>query len=147
MAFTHNGKFKLPGYESIFDMSGTIGGVEYFTWAEALHYEGTGYFRRPESKEIVDNILRHAKHLGRFREHLGHPLIITSWYRDPVTNKRVGGASKSMHVQGLASDLYCPSMSIRELKQEVVKFGWFGGRGYYSSFIHLDSGKNREWYG
>ena len=149
MAFAPNGTFKLPGFESIFSMTKPIGDATYFTWGEALHFEAgvRGYYRRPESKEVVENILKQAKHLNRFREWLGHPIIVTSWYRDPDTNRRVGGAKRSKHLLGLATDIYVPSKSALWLKGKVNEFGWYGGKGFYSTFVHLDTASNRVWYG
>lgn len=35
------------------------------------------------------------------------PFVITSGYRSPEQNKKVGGAPNSAHIQGLAVDLNC----------------------------------------
>ena len=37
------------------------------------------------------------------------PASITSWYRSPKRNKRVGGAASSMHLLGLAVDVVLDS--------------------------------------
>ena len=39
------------------------------------------------------------------------PASITSWYRSPKRNKRVGGSSTSMHMLGLAVDVVLDSRS------------------------------------
>lgn len=149
MSRATNGVFKLPGFESFFMMDSQIAGAPYFTWGEALHYEGgsNGYYRAPQNKEIVENILKQARNLSKFREFLGQPLIVTSWYRPPKVNRRVGGSKRSYHLRGLATDFYCPTMSIPRLRQKVQEYGWVGGKGFYNGFIHLDSGTNRTWYG
>jgi len=39
----------------------------------------------------------------------GNPAItLTSWYRTPERNREVGGVPNSLHVQGLAIDLFKP---------------------------------------
>ncbi len=58
------------------------------------HGNGDCYVRR----ELLDG-------LEYLREFLNMPIHIISAYRDPAHNQRVGGASKSMHVYGLAADI------------------------------------------
>jgi zinc D-Ala-D-Ala carboxypeptidase len=43
--------------------------------------------------------------LQALRDRLGKPLILTSAYRSPEHNKRVGGAKNSRHMQGDAFDV------------------------------------------
>jgi len=50
----------------------------------------------------------------RFTEKVGalmgaYPASITSWYRSPKRNKRVGGSSTSLHMLGLAVDVVLDS--------------------------------------
>jgi zinc D-Ala-D-Ala carboxypeptidase len=58
------------------------------------HGNGDCYIRR----ELL-------KGLETLRETLNMPIHIISAYRDPAHNKRVGGASNSMHIYGLAADV------------------------------------------
>ena len=43
--------------------------------------------------------------LDPLREAWGAPIIVTSGYRCPVLNARVGGAKNSYHLQGMAADI------------------------------------------
>nr|WP_315540216.1 D-Ala-D-Ala carboxypeptidase family metallohydrolase [uncultured Comamonas sp.] len=54
------------------------------------------------------NLLRTAQMLERVRDYLKAPITITSGYRGPVLNKKVGGATSSDHLQGLAADVVVP---------------------------------------
>lgn len=43
--------------------------------------------------------------LEPLRQHVGEPVIISSGYRCPELNRRVGGASNSQHLTGEAADI------------------------------------------
>ena len=74
-----------------------------FTWREVF-----GSIQPNEWKEVtramLENALRMALYLEKLRTYFGKPIAITSWLRVPSHNKRIGGASKSMHLTGLAED-------------------------------------------
>ena len=84
-------------------------------WYEALHFNPSSKtWRKPASSNISYNIVRHDKNLELVRfviaEHykVGQSKVgfsFNSWYRDPVTNSRVGGATRSRHCQGDGTDL------------------------------------------
>lgn len=46
--------------------------------------------------------------LQRIRDLLGVPIIISSGYRSPEVNRRVGGSASSQHMSGLAVDFTAP---------------------------------------
>jgi uncharacterized protein YcbK (DUF882 family) len=96
--------------------------------------------------EIISNILRIANELERLRTIYG-PLIIESWYRDPVTNARISAAgeeSESRHMRGYAVDVR-PSRFDGLSMQNQLDISWSGGLGYgypRRNFIHLDLDKS-----
>jgi len=51
----------------------------------------------------LPHLLRFLGQLGQLQ--VGPSLNLTSWYRDPATNARVGGAPQSQHLLGLAIDV------------------------------------------
>jgi len=69
---------------------------------------------------IVENLKRTAAVLEEIRFLVGKPIVVSSGYRCPALNVAVGGASKSMHVQGLAADINAVGLSARELAQKIA---------------------------
>ena len=83
------------------------------------------------------------------------PVNIVCGYRSPRTNaflKRVGRnvARKSQHMVGKAIDLYFPDVPTEKIRNSAL-VRKVGGVGYYRSsggptgFLHIDSGKVRQW--
>lgn len=60
--------------------------------------------------QILANLIESSVNLWQpAREILGHPIVITSGYRSPTLNKRIGGAKNSAHKSGFAIDFSCPN--------------------------------------
>lgn len=84
--------------------------------------------------------------LQQLRDYLGVPIRVTSGYRDPAHNKRVGGAPSSRHMSGEAADIVADGVSLAELAEAAKKFFGDGGIGSsYSSHVHVDVGPARTW--
>ena len=83
--------------------------------------------------------------LEQMRELVGKPLIITSAYRSPFHNARVGGAPRSFHKLGRAFDIRLKGHDKDHLfiLARAVGFGGVAARG--NSFIHVDTGGKRTW--
>ncbi|MEQ8251588.1 MAG: D-Ala-D-Ala carboxypeptidase family metallohydrolase [Oceanibaculum nanhaiense] len=78
------------------------------------------------------------------RSELGRPMVITSAYRDPVHNARVGGAPLSRHKAGDAFDISLRGHQRWALLAACEAAG-FNGFGFYSTFLHVDCGPARRW--
>jgi Peptidase M15 len=128
---------RLPGFSSRFYASQPIIPNGHFTWGEATH----GGTRQVENADVVDGILRIAKALEEVRTKLGdRPMHINSWYRDPATNRAVGGASQSRHMWGDAVDFVVDGIHPYDVYDKLD--GWWGDRGGLASatvFTHLDA--------
>lgn len=48
--------------------------------------------------------------LDPIREHWGSPIFVTSGYRCPLLNKKVGGVATSYHLRGMAADITAKSV-------------------------------------
>ncbi|WP_309089371.1 DUF882 domain-containing protein [Phenylobacterium sp.] len=78
---------------------------------------------------------------------------IISGYRSPKTNamlhaKSKGVASTSQHTQGKAVDVRIQGVELSNLHKAALAVG-AGGVGYYpvSNFVHVDTGRVRQWRG
>ena len=73
----------------------------YSETAEREHIDNT------PGADIVDNLRLLAQGLEQVCALTGFPLDISSGYRSPELNRRVGGTSTSQHTLGLAADFTC----------------------------------------
>jgi uncharacterized protein YcbK (DUF882 family) len=122
-----------------------------FKWGEVF----TG-IRPNEWKEVnksmLENAFRLALYLEKLRDYFGKPIIITSWLRVPSHNKRIGGASKSMHLTGLAVDFNVKGVPFDRNQMARLNEFHVGGlaradynKDGWADFVHIDLGKEREW--
>jgi len=81
----------------------------------------------------------------------GAEIDIVCGYRTPSTNESLrartaGVARNSFHIQAEAIDLRMPGINTRALRRAALALGR-GGVGYYphSDFIHVDTGRVRQW--
>ncbi|MDJ0707170.1 MAG: D-Ala-D-Ala carboxypeptidase family metallohydrolase [Leptolyngbyaceae cyanobacterium MO_188.B28] len=131
------GSIRLPGFSSTFYLSNPILPGGHFTWAEATK-NGS---RIPVNKNVVYGIIRIARVMEEVRKILGNrPISVNSWYRDPVTNRRVGGASRSRHLTGDAVDFVVAGIHPYDVYERLSP--WWGSRGGLASarvFTHIDA--------
>jgi zinc D-Ala-D-Ala carboxypeptidase len=84
--------------------------------------------------------------LQALRDQLGVPLIVHSAYRSPAYNQKVGGAKRSMHLQGAAFDISMANHDPESFEAAARAVG-FAGFGFYprQNFMHVDIGRARQW--
>ena len=132
--------FTLPGFQGQYWSGQPVSAkAKSLTWREALHFSGASY-RKPENAVVVNNIIRICEEAQKVRDMYGKPLRCHSLYRDPETNRRVGGARLSTHVQGRAIDFSIPGVPVIEIYNRLNP-SWPGGLAYSTSmgFVHLDT--------
>lgn len=95
---------------------------------------------------LLDNLYD----LQQQMQHRGEIHII-SGYRSPKTNNLLrqqghGVAKKSFHMSGRAIDLRLPNQKLSQVRKAALQLR-SGGVGYYpkSDFLHLDTGRVRQW--
>ena len=103
---------------------------KYFTYEEfdSPDVQGSGQMMSKNLISILDNI----------REELGKPIVVTSGFRTPAHNEKVGGKPNSSHLKGLAVDIACEDSRYRfELVRELLEHG-IDRIGIGDTFIHAD---------
>ncbi len=79
------------------------------------------------------------------RTQVDRPFHILSAHRCSLHNARVGGAPLSQHLR-LAVDISLRGHNGRALFKACRHAG-FTGFGFYSTFLHIDLGRPRHWFG
>jgi len=111
-----------------------------FTWREALHIQPSGRYRNPASAQVLTRIEAIAETMQQIRDRYQQPITVNSWYRDPETNRRVGGASASRHLSGDAVDFTVKTLTTRQVYEDLNT--WWNNRGglaYHRAFVHIDA--------
>lgn len=85
--------------------------------------------------------------LQKVELHYGRHVVVTSGYRDPGHNRRVGGAQHSMHTLCAAADIQVEGVSKWELADYLRSIPGRGGVGTYcyTESVHIDLGDERDW--
>ena len=89
---------------------------------------------------------------------LQSPMYVNSGTRCVSHNARVGGSPTSKHLQGLAMDFYCKTLSPTAIYNAIIAYyiqgrlPELGGMGLYKTFVHIDAfhaedGHLRLWRG
>ena len=79
--------------------------------------------------------------------HYKRPVVVTSGYRSPKHNRRVGGASGSRHTSCEAADIQIEGVSKWQLAKYLRTMPGRGGVGTYchTESVHIDIGNTRDW--
>ena len=102
------------------------------------------------SETIVNPKL--VEYVQKIRDHFGKYITVTSGYRCPVHNKRIGGATGSRHSKGDAADIVVSGVAPREVAKYAESIG-IKGIGLYETnadghFTHVDTRDVKSfWYG
>ena len=68
---------------------------------------------------LTQESYEHALMLEEFRQWLKRPIVVHAWYRTASYNKKVGGASNSSHLKGLATDWHT---NITITEEKFIKY-------------------------
>jgi hypothetical protein len=90
--------------------------------------------------DVVANLLRLAKMLEKVRALLKKPIHISSGYRSPALNARIGGSTKSAHMDGRAADFICPEFGtpyVVAKKIAAARLGYDQMIHEYGRWVHI----------
>ena len=106
-----------------------------FTWAEF----NKGGERIPVDATVTMRLVKLAKYMDEVRAFLGdRPIRVTSGYRDPNSNRYVGGARDSRHMYGDAIDFWVEGMDVVDAFYKLKSYHPRGGLAVGNGFVHLD---------
>ena len=103
------------------------------------------------SGEVLKNLTELAKNLEVLRKHIGQPIRVTSGFRSREHNKKIGGATNSFHVLGMAADIQVSKMTPEQVAKAIellIAEGKMkeGGLGIYRTWVHYDvRGTKARW--
>ena len=92
------------------------------------------------SREVTANLLRLAKMLEKVRQLLKKPIHISSGYRSPILNARIGGSKTSAHLDGRAADFICPEFGTPYLvakRISTARLGFDQMIHEYGRWVHI----------
>jgi hypothetical protein len=98
----------------------------FFTLAELTRSDTAqreGIPNQPAQAQIEQLRAMCSAVLDPLREAVGRPLRVTSGYRGPALNARIGGSATSQHSQGQAADVQAPGLDVLELFKTVIRLG------------------------
>ena len=88
--------------------------------------------------------------MQELRDRYGKSIDVGSWYREPKYNKKIGGSSNSLHLDGLACDFHLLEISLAERKSMenmwrsiCQKHGVIGGINHYTHGYHVCIGEEK----
>ena len=96
---------------------------------------------------LIDTKL--VKYLQRIRNWAGAPIVISSGYRTPEHNRKIGGAANSRHTKGEAADIYVKDRkkSISEIARFAQAIGILGiEKNEDGNYVHVDTRTKRYFW-
>lgn len=124
----------LPSGEMVFGSEQIIPDG-HFTWNEVTK----NMTRIIGDISTEQRVYRAAHRMEQVRKILGgEPIIVNSWYRDVVSNARIGGAPDSRHLYGDALDFRHMLLNPKQVYSILDEWLKDGGLSAYKSHVHID---------
>ena len=106
-------------------------------------------FRCPDGTDEIKIDMALVRYLQEIRDWAGAAINIESGYRTPDYNERIGGATRSNHLDGKAADINCSSKSPLEIARKAESLGMLGIKCDDcddSHYTHIDTRNSNKWY-
>lgn len=117
-------------------------------WKDVKHFQKKEFICKCGCNTHFEMDYQLISALDWLRWLMGVPFIVTSGFRCPEHNRRVGGANKSFHLTGQATDITVHRKSLLPLIYRVaIVSGKFNGIGIKEgAFMHFDVGNRKTPY-
>ena len=124
----------------------------YFTLEELLFSKTAARYGIDNfpGRGIIGTLISTAEKMDKIRDLLGHPILVSSGYRSPELNKKVGSSPSSQHTKGQAVDFICPRFGTpRKIVEAIIKSGIEFDQLIleFNSWVHIsfvDSGSRNQ---
>ena len=102
-------------------------------------------FDSPDQKGSYTNMdVAFLNKLSKARELAAIGFKITSGYRSPAHNEKVGGVPSSSHTLGHACDIYAPTSRQKYIIINALLQAGFNRIGVAKNFIHVDDDPSKD---
>ena len=102
-------------------------------------------FNSPDERDSYMNMdVAFLSKLSKARELAAIGFKITSGYRSPAHNAKVGGVPSSSHTIGRAVDIYAPTSTQKYIIINALLQVGFNRIGVAKNFIHVDDDPNKS---
>lgn len=113
--------------------------TENFTISELI-YSYTAQVNKIDNRpsvQVIENLKALCENiLQPLRDHFACHIIITSGFRSPKLNKKIGGVANSQHIEGKAADFIIPAVDLKTV------FKWIKNNLVYDQLLYEYNSKD-----
>ncbi len=118
--------------------------MEGLTRAFHMFFEYSEFDSPDEKNSYMNMDVAFLNRLSKARELAAIAFKITSGYRSPAHNTKVGGVPSSSHTVGRAVDIYAPTSTQKYLIINALLQAGFNRIGVAKNFIHVDDDPSKS---
>ena len=118
--------------------------MEGLTRAFHMFFEYSEFDSPDEKNSYINMNVAFLNKLSKARELAAIGFKITSGYRSPAHNAKVGGVTSSSHTVGRAVDIYAPTSTQKYIIINALLQAGFNRIGVAKNFIHVDDDPSKS---